>query len=88
MVQSEDSQRHGGVTRADESQRVNETSFSFDHVYDAQSSNQQIFEEVLQPGVAKCLEGYNFTVFCYGQTGTGETPRCERNAIRVTGGFA
>jgi hypothetical protein len=62
----------GKATGFDESPTSKETSFSFDNIYTAQASNRQIFEEVLQPGVAKCLEGYNFTVFCYGQTGTGE----------------
>lgn len=36
------------------------------------SRQEDIFEEV-SPSVDRALEGYNCTVFAYGQTGTGKT---------------
>mmetsp|Transcript_47726 Transcript_47726/g.91210 ORF Transcript_47726/g.91210 Transcript_47726/m.91210 type:complete len:1201 (+) Transcript_47726:285-3887(+) len=48
-------------------------SFVFDRIFGNTATNQEIYQEVMSPGVTKCLDGYNFTVFCYGQTGTGKT---------------
>ena len=33
----------------------------------------EIFEESVRPSVLAALDGYNVTVFAYGQTGTGKT---------------
>jgi hypothetical protein len=52
--------------------------FQFDHVFDPTSDNTTIFQQVLQPGVSKCLEGYNFTVFAYGQVTMDPTPQAAR----------
>ena len=51
--------------------------FSFDHVF-GYSSNQQtqqidIYNLVARPIVDFVLQGYNGTIFAYGQTGTGKT---------------
>ena len=32
-----------------------------------------IFDECVRPLIKACLDGYNATVFAYGQTGTGKT---------------
>lgn len=47
--------------------------FSFDHVYDDDASQSEVFETTARPVVESCLEGYNGTIFAYGQTGTGKT---------------
>ena len=48
-------------------------SFAFDHVYDERSSQSTVYDEFVAPFCGKYLEGYNVTVFAYGQTGTGKT---------------
>ena len=48
-------------------------SFTFDGVYYMDSSTHQIYEEVGFPLVGGVLEGYNGTVFAYGQTGCGKS---------------
>ncbi|QQP40262.1 Kinesin-like protein, partial [Caligus rogercresseyi] len=47
--------------------------FSFDSVYDAGSSQEEVYEESFKPIVDSVLEGFNGTIFAYGQTGTGKT---------------
>jgi centromeric protein E len=47
--------------------------FSFDHVFNEKSTNAEVFENLAQPLVAAALEGYNATVFAYGQTSSGKT---------------
>jgi len=47
--------------------------FTFDHAYDCNSCQEDIFDECAQPLVQNVMEGYNGTIFAYGQTGTGKT---------------
>lgn len=47
--------------------------FTYDGVYDWNSTQQSIYDETVRPLVASVLEGYNGCVFAYGQTGTGKT---------------
>ena len=46
-------------------------SFTFDYVADEVTTQEQIFERVGLPVTRSCLEGYNGTILCYGQTGSG-----------------
>ena len=47
--------------------------FTFDHVYDQNSTQQTVFENTAKGVVESSLKGYNATIFAYGQTGTGKT---------------
>ena len=47
--------------------------FSFDAVYDWNSSQRQVYDESAFPLVESVIEGYNGTIFAYGQTGCGKT---------------
>ena len=44
-------------------------SFAFDGVYDEQSTQKEVYESVVRPVVDEVLQGYNCTVFAYGQVG-------------------
>jgi len=48
-------------------------SFRFDYVYGVNSSQKEIYEDTAYPLVESVLEGYNGTIFAYGQTGCGKT---------------
>ncbi len=48
-------------------------SFVFDHVYDPSSSQKKVYETTARGVVDSALQGYNATIFAYGQTGTGKT---------------
>jgi DNA replication protein DnaC len=47
--------------------------FTFDRTYSQTSKQETIFEHSSQSIVESVLEGYNGTIFAYGQTGTGKT---------------
>jgi len=47
--------------------------FSFDGVYYMLDTTQQIYEDICFPLVEGVLEGFNGTVFAYGQTGCGKS---------------
>ena len=47
--------------------------FTFDSVYDWVSEQETIFAETAYPIIENVLQGYNGTIFAYGQTGTGKT---------------
>ena len=47
--------------------------FTFDSVYDWNSEQENLFAETVYPICTNVVEGYNGTIFAYGQTGTGKT---------------
>lgn len=47
--------------------------FTFDVVYGEDSTQQQVYDECGFSLVESVLEGYNGTMFAYGQTGCGKT---------------
>ncbi|CAH8482664.1 unnamed protein product [Dicrocoelium dendriticum] len=47
--------------------------FTFDFVFDEFSKQTDIYNKLARPIVNKVIEGYNGTIFAYGQTGTGKT---------------
>ncbi|KAL6860086.1 Kinesin heavy chain [Amphichorda felina] len=48
-------------------------SFTFDRVFDMACKQQDIFDFSIRPTVDDILNGYNGTVFAYGQTGAGKS---------------
>ena len=47
--------------------------YPFDVVFGPEASQELVYDEVVQPMLEEVLEGYNCTLFAYGQTGTGKT---------------
>ena len=47
--------------------------FTFDQVFDLDSNQIDVYTLTAKPAVQSVLEGYNSTIFAYGQTGTGKT---------------
>ena len=54
-------------------------SFTFDHTYDWRATQELIFNQTALPILESIMEGYNGTIFAYGQTGTGKTYTMEGN---------
>ncbi|EKD19680.1 kinesin heavy chain [Drepanopeziza brunnea f. sp. 'multigermtubi' MB_m1] len=48
-------------------------SFTFDRVFDMNSRQKDVFDFSIKPTVDDILNGYNGTVFAYGQTGAGKS---------------
>ena len=64
------------VTMTDTTVRVNSNNekeeakdFTFDHCYFTDSKQEQVFEHLGQPLLTQAFEGFNGTIFAYGQTG-------------------
>ncbi|KAJ6870939.1 hypothetical protein NC652_036570 [Populus alba x Populus x berolinensis] len=55
--------------------------FSFDKVFGPTSRQKELFDEAISPIVNEVLEGYNCTIFAYGQTGTGKTYTMEGGRV-------
>ena len=47
--------------------------FWYDKAYGMDSTQEQVFQETAMPIVESVVQGYNGTIFAYGQTGTGKT---------------
>ena len=47
--------------------------FSFDGVFDVNVSNDEVYEDAVEPLIPAILTGCRATVFAYGQTGSGKT---------------
>ena len=47
--------------------------FQFDFVYPMDSTQREVYDQVAFPIVDSIFQGYNGTVFAYGQTGCGKT---------------
>ena len=47
--------------------------FSYDHVFDQTSSQQDIYDNAASKMVGNIFQGFNVTIIAYGQTGSGKT---------------
>jgi hypothetical protein len=52
---------------------VGKSCFTFDHVFGPEASQEEVYENCVEPLVEATLEGVNGTLFAYGQTGSGKT---------------
>lgn len=57
-----------------------EHEFKFQRVFDEGSTQEEVYDEVVHHMVERFLEGYNGTVFAYGQTASGKTYTIEGSA--------
>ncbi|OAY62739.1 125 kDa kinesin-related protein, partial [Ananas comosus] len=64
--------------------------FMFDKVFGPTSKQKDLFDQSISSIVNEVLEGYNCTIFAYGQTGTGKTytmegeAQCAEYSMKVT----
>nr|XP_048325255.1 kinesin-like protein KIN-5D [Ziziphus jujuba var. spinosa]XP_048325256.1 kinesin-like protein KIN-5D [Ziziphus jujuba var. spinosa] len=61
--------------------------FAFDRVFGPSSQQKELYEQAVSPIVNEVLEGYNCTIFAYGQTGTGKTYTMEGGSRKKNGEF-
>ncbi|XP_016964240.1 uncharacterized protein LOC108034016 isoform X2 [Drosophila biarmipes] len=47
--------------------------YVFDYVFDEGTSNQEVFDRMAKHIVHACMQGFNGTIFAYGQTSSGKT---------------
>lgn len=51
----------------------NTKTYPFDKVFGPEADQTMVFREVAEGMLDEVLQGYNCTIFAYGQTGTGKT---------------
>lgn len=61
--------------------------FVFDKVFGPTSQQKDLYDQAVCPIVFEVLEGYNCTIFAYGQTGTGKTYTMEGGGRKKNGEF-
>jgi chromosomal replication initiation ATPase DnaA len=57
--------------------RQQRTTYNFDNVLGSLSSQEEVFQQTIQPVIPDVLGGFECTMFAYGQTGTGKTHTME-----------
>ncbi|GBP45768.1 Kinesin-like protein KIF3A [Eumeta japonica] len=62
-----------GVTRANANPPEPPRIYAYDAVFDADTTQMDIYVQTASPIVEQVLRGYNGTILAYGQTGTGKT---------------
>ncbi|ESW34914.1 hypothetical protein PHAVU_001G191500 [Phaseolus vulgaris] len=60
--------------------------FTFDKVFGPSARQKDLYEQAVTPIVNEVLEGFNCTIFAYGQTGTGKTYTMEGECKRAKSG--
>ncbi|OAY42946.2 kinesin-like protein KIN-5C [Manihot esculenta] len=60
--------------------------FTFDKVFGPSARQKDLYEQAMVPIVNEVLEGFNCTIFAYGQTGTGKTYTMEGECKRSKSG--
>ncbi|XP_060201161.1 kinesin-like protein KIN-5C [Lycium barbarum] len=60
--------------------------FTFDKVFGPSAQQRDLYDQAIIPIVNEVLEGFNCTIFAYGQTGTGKTYTMEGECKRAKSG--
>jgi len=47
--------------------------FGFDHCFDMKSTQKEVYDIAARPIIDSVLDGFNGTIFAYGQTSSGKT---------------
>ncbi|CAI5999667.1 unnamed protein product, partial [Closterium sp. NIES-65] len=63
--------------------KSSEKAFTFDRVFGPTSKQQHLYKLAIAPIVEEVLEGFNCTIFAYGQTGTGKTFTMQGDVTRA-----
>ena len=50
-----------------------DTNFTFDHVFNLESTQKEVYDAAAKPIISSVLDGFDGTIFAYGQTSSGKT---------------
>ncbi|KAJ0902207.1 Kinesin-like protein KIN-5C [Helianthus annuus] len=85
VVTCNDQQREVAVSQSIAGKQIDRV-FTFDKVFGPRSLQKDLYEQAVIPIVNEVLEGFNCTIFAYGQTGTGKTYTMEGDCKRSKSG--
>ena len=87
LMEKEKSQGHKNIVTVDERNKTVDVSgkelgkdskrYTYDQVYSQNSEQAVIYKNAFSPLIQSAIDGYNGTIFAYGQTGTGKTHTME-----------
>ncbi len=49
------------------------TDFTLDSIFDTNTTQERFYKEIISETITDTINGYNGTVFTYGQSGSGKT---------------
>ncbi|KAI9085849.1 hypothetical protein K1719_032263 [Acacia pycnantha] len=84
MVSCSEYKREVTVTQTLANKHIDRV-FAFDKVFGPKAQQRSIYDQAIAPIVNEVLDGFNCTIFAYGQTGTGKTYTME-GGMRNKGG--
>ncbi|KAK1404707.1 kinesin-like protein KIN-5C [Heracleum sosnowskyi] len=85
VVTCNDFQREVAVSQNIAGKQIDRV-FTFDRVFGPAARQRDLYEQAVIPIVNEVLEGFNCTIFAYGQTGTGKTYTMEGECKRSKSG--
>ncbi|KAK1412771.1 hypothetical protein QVD17_34272 [Tagetes erecta] len=85
VVTCNDQQREVAVSQNIAGKQIDRV-FTFDKVFGPNAHQKDLYEQAVIPIVNEVLEGFNCTIFAYGQTGTGKTYTMEGDCKRTKSG--
>ncbi|RKP07732.1 kinesin motor domain-containing protein [Thamnocephalis sphaerospora] len=65
--------KHQANAKETKIQAATKRTFTFDRVFGPDATQETVYDDVVAPILQEVLNGYNCTIFAYGQTGTGKT---------------
>ncbi|KAL5721227.1 Kinesin-like protein KIN-5C [Ranunculus cassubicifolius] len=85
VVTCNDYQREVAVSQNIAGKQIDRV-FTFDKVFGPSAQQRDLYDQAVVPIVNEVLEGFNCTIFAYGQTGTGKTYTMEGECKKSKGG--
>ncbi|XP_038973722.1 kinesin-like protein KIN-5C [Phoenix dactylifera] len=85
VVTCNEYQREVAVTQSIAGKQIGRI-FTFDKVFGPSAKQKDLYDQAVVPIVNEVLEGFNCTIFAYGQTGTGKTYTMEGECRRAKSG--
>lgn len=61
------------VSLNQETKKLEDNEFHFDYNFDMNTKNYNVFDNIIKPIVDDVINGFNGTIFCYGQINSGKT---------------
>lgn len=85
VISCNEQRREVSAYQSTASKQIDRT-FTFDKVFGPNSQQSDLYDQSIVPIVNEVLDGYNCTIFAYGQTGTGKTYTMEGGGKKTKNG--